>query len=189
MQRFSRVFLMFILILALVSGATGACAVKNNGASGRALGVQAAKRMADSATIKKGRISIDFVENNDDLLVCYDTIGTKQMADIITLIVDKRYTETVGREFLFTTECMSYEIEAHADGYLEMTNQRNVRSKIVKAYKAYLKLKGYSDGEIQKKIMSSVKAADLKEKDVENKLQSSFFKYRRHIRDAYIDQF
>lgn len=153
-------------------------------------GVALAMDIASRAKIRDGLISIDLVNNNDDVVRCFNLIGADAMSEILTDTVDALYVEKVGREFLFTFDCMEYEVKEHLNGYLFMTSQGvSFPNALILGDIVYLRHKGWSLENINASILRSVSKIDMRERDLYNKHQSSYFNYWSSIREQYQDEY
>lgn len=141
------------------------------------------------ASINKGTISIDIGSANSDLLDCYDRLGLNVTSAIITGIVSTRYEGEIGQEFLFTDECMCFEIREHIHAYLFATGQRQLGANaIAKAYYMKQILEGKSDEEALQAIVNATTSTDLREADIMDPMQKLFFGYTNSIRPSRYEQ-
>lgn len=178
-----------VFLLICVVFCTTGCASQNDFEDTQK-GMNIAISLAENASIKKKSISIDLAGNHDDVLLCEKLIGLDLMSEVIGEIVDAEYTKKFGEEFLFTTECMIFEIKEHIDGYLFMNgDSARMPSAMVTAYMIYLKHKGWSFDRIIKSISKSVAKVDIDVSDLYDDQQSSYFQYWKHIRPQYADKF
>ena len=152
-------------------------------------GVFKAARMGYNADISEGSISIDIGSVKDDLMECYDVLGIDMTSALITQIVSQRYIAETGKEFMFTDECMYFEIREHIYSYIYATGERDLSPNLLsQVYTFYLYAKyDASAEEITQAILSATSNVDLNERDLGDVLQSTFFRYRFNIRPSRVE--
>ena len=143
-------------------------------------------RIGYEADIKEGTISIDIDSAKDDLMECYDVLGIDMTSALITQVVSQRYVAEIGKEFMFTDGCMYFEIREHILSYIYATGERDLSPNALSiAYTFYLyATRGASAEEITQAILRATSSTDLREGDLNDMLQSTFFRYRFNIRPS-----
>lgn len=185
-----RVFvLVFAFMIGLAPVGVGAsvydrCFDAVNMAMNMLSGFEAALHIGLGANVGRYSISVDLAGHEDSLLCCFETIGIGNMSRIVVEIVDEAFFRKNGRAFLFSKDCMRYEIEEHANGYLLMNGLCSVKSKMVTWYRVYACLHGEPLASVDKRVLRSVRAADLDERDIFDKIQNGFFRYDRNLRQS-----
>lgn len=148
-------------------------------------GIDSAFCLSIRARIRNGLISIPFEKYDSDVVSCSAILGTDVASAIITVLTDIRYFAIVGREFLFSRDCMWYEIKAHMDGYLYVSgaDRSSIPLLVPSSVLYYGFYKHYSVNSMKKQVVGSLASADLSEKDMRRKHQRLFFRYDKSIRN------
>ncbi len=95
--------------------------------------------------------------------------GYRLMADGLSEVYRERY----GRPYLFTENCMAYEIEYHADAFFWARGYRGYRRNIT----SFL----FS----REKLISHCRVIDISTDDTASRRQRLMFRYRRGVRPEY----
>ena len=143
-----------------------------------AVDIEKAKKQLESllecyTTFSESGFSI----NLDDVAPLWNAriqeIGTQEAYDYMSNYLCSKYYELYGEEFLFSNECVSYEIEYHIDAYMCMQEYSGYSRNIT----TYVFSKTY--------LIAHCKTVDIYVTDVDNRKQSTMFGYKNGIRECY----
>ena len=103
----------------------------------------------------------------------FRAIGLRQTYDAMADYVCRCFERKYGKPFLFSNDCVAYEIEYHTDAYMTMMGYtgyvRNVTTFLFS----------------RESLIEHCRVIDISVKDVDNFRQRTMFGYRRGIRDCY----
>ncbi len=124
-------------------------------------------------TITPDGFSVDIATEHEAWDDCIKTIGIHRAYRLMADRLCELYRDRYGEEFLFSNECVAYEIEYHFDAYMTMMGYtgyvRNVTTLLFS----------------RESLIEHCSVIDISVKDVDNFRQRTMFGYRRGIRDCY----
>ena len=117
--------------------------------------------------------SVDIGSDHEAWDECIKSLGVHKAYRIMADRLCEIYSERYGEEFLFSNECVAYELEYHVDAYMTMQGYSGYTRNITTM------LFG------REELIEHCKEVDISVRDVDNKKQRLMFGYRRGIRDCY----
>ena len=118
---------------------------------------------------------------SDVLLYFYEKYADELFITLTKIILDIFYDE-IKREFLFTDECVTYEIQEHIYGYWWSIGKEGFDANVL--MKAYGIAK---EGNMKGNVYISCRIINISEADVSNILQAPVFHYYNGIRHNYYE--
>ena len=125
------------------------------------------------ATIRKDGFQIDIATDTDAWDSAIKAYGIQQSYDYISNQLCNQYSSKYGESFLFSNDCVSYEIEYHVDAYMCVTDHDGYNRNIT----TYV----YSNDSLKLHCCS----IDISTNDVLDVKQSTIFGYMNGIREEY----
>ena len=117
--------------------------------------------------------SVDIATEHETWDDCIKALGVRNAYRLMADRLCELYNERYGEEFLFSNECVAYEIEYHVDAFMTMQGYsgyiRNVTTMLFS----------------RESLIEHCKEVDISVKDVDNFRQRTMFGYRRGIRACY----
>ena len=101
---------------------------------------------------------------------CIKALGVQAAYDYMSEYLCQKYWDKYGLEFLFTEECVSYEIEYHVDAYMCMMGYSG--------YKRNFTTWFFTKSE----LVDRCGTVNISTKDIDSFLQSTMFGYKKGIR-------
>lgn len=100
-------------------------------------------------------------------------MGIDNAYNYMSAYLCQKYEDNFGKAYLFTNECVAYEIEYHVDAYMRAQGYKQYRRNIT----TYVFSKQC--------LIDHCKTVDISTKDVENLKQSIMFRYKKGVRAEY----
>ena len=123
--------------------------------------------------ITRDGFSVDIDSEHASWDECIKSIGIHRAYRLMADRLCELYLDRYGEEFLFSNDCVAYEIEYHTDAYMTMMGYtgyvRNVTTFLFS----------------RESLIEHCRVIDISVKDVDNFRQRTMFGYRRGIRDCY----
>ena len=104
---------------------------------------------------------------------CLKRLGLHSGYRLMAERLAEAYHETYGKPYLFTEDCMAYEIEYHADAYFWASGYRGYRRNVTSLL--------FSRDE----LISHCRVIDVSTDDVTSFRQRAMFRYRKGVRPEY----
>ena len=125
------------------------------------------------ADITEDGFTIDLKSAVAEWDACISGIGQKEAYNLMSNYLCESYKQLCGEEFLFSNECVAYEIEYHVDAYMYTQGYKGYHRNIT----TLLLSKEY--------LEEHCKVIDISTNDVNDKLQRFMFNYQKGIREKY----
>lgn len=125
------------------------------------------------AAVEEWGFTIDIESETKEWDACIKEIGVQDAYDYMSTYLCNKYKDTYGEEFLFSNDCVSYEIEYHVDAYMCIKNYPG--------YSRHVSTYVFSKDELDVRC----KQVDISTKDVFNLKQMVMFDYKSGIRSCY----
>ena len=125
------------------------------------------------ATVSEDGFTINLEDETEEWNSCIKEIGVQQAYDYMSDYLCQKYEATYEKEFLFSNECVSYEIEYHVDAYMCMKGysgySRNITTFIFR----------------KESLVGHCKVINISTNDTDDFKQAVMFGYMNGIRSQY----
>ncbi|MBQ6117572.1 MAG: hypothetical protein IJL08_09685 [Oscillospiraceae bacterium] len=125
------------------------------------------------ASISENGFAIDLASAAAEWNAWMTSVGVRKACAIMSDQLCERYRQLYGREFLFSNNCVAYEIEYHVDGFMYAQGFKGYRRNVTTLLFS------------RKKLIAHCRVIDISTDDVNSWKQKTMFSYRPGVRQIY----